>query len=219
MSKARFEYEARCPLRHLLRRALRSVDAARRVEDLAAVFISYPVGRGRSSLCGLPGSHLLDCDPRQHGARIDRLRHLGRARNDPRAWGREQQIFGRNHGRIARQSAESAQYLLVASGPALVRTQSECHSLRRSDGIVTFRYARHGRWPQANAQDIWPGRTQPWRQRIQAVLVRTAASESPVHRLWTQAGMGLCVAIAHHRRNALSEPWPWPGADDGTRLE
>jgi NitT/TauT family transport system substrate-binding protein len=55
--------------------------------------------------------------------------------------------------------------------------------------------------------------------QLTSFLKKDLARESAVHRLRTEAGQGLCLALADHRRDALSESRTWPGPNDGTRLE
>src|SRR5262249_32564331 len=90
-------------------------------------------------------------------------------------------------------------------------------SFRCADGIVVVRYDRYGRWPQADAEDLWHGRTQPWRTWLAFVLVSAVARKLTVRCVWIEAGIRIRLALADSGGNDLPEPWPRSIADDGTR--
>src|SRR5271163_407767 len=81
-SRESHAYETRCPVRHFLWRDAGALDTAGQAEDMAALFISDPVGRRRSVVRRVQGPDVLDRDSRQHGARPDWLQHLGGAGHD-----------------------------------------------------------------------------------------------------------------------------------------
>src|SRR5215469_18362907 len=165
------KHETRRSLHHFLRSAVWVVDTSRKVEDMASIPVSYPVGCGGIALRRISGPHLLDRNSRQHAARFDRLRYLGSTRDDPRPWGGQQQIPRRNDGGPAGEPAKSAEHLLVAACAALVWPESECDSVRGHHGIAALRHSRDGRWPQTDAEDFRPSWTQSRSERIQVVLV------------------------------------------------
>src|SRR3974377_928627 len=89
ISNRELRHETGRLLNHLLRCAVRNLDAACKAEDMASVFIPDPVGRWGVAVLRISGSHVLDRDSRKHAAGAHWLRHFRCAWHDPRAWHRE----------------------------------------------------------------------------------------------------------------------------------
>src|SRR5215471_9975624 len=99
--------------------------------------------------------HVLARYCRKHEASLGRLRHFGGARDDPGTGHFKQQVPRRDDGRVTRQLAESSEHMLVAAGLALVRVEPKSDSVCRHHGIAALADPGHGRWPQADAKDLW----------------------------------------------------------------
>ncbi len=119
----------------------------------------------------------------------------------------QQQVPGRDRGWIAGQPAEPAEHLLASASSAVVWAHRESDPVCCRHGLAVVGDDRDGNRPPADAEDLRHGGTQLGRQRFQAVLVRAASSESSVHSVGPQAGMGVRVALADLRRNDFRQPW------------
>src|SRR5207244_10739280 len=129
------------------------------------------------------------------------------------------QVPGTGCGLSLCQPAKFAEYLLVAPRGALVRTDRESHPLCGGNGLAAVGHHRHGNRTAADAEDLWNGGKEFGCARLPIVLVCLASREPAVHRFWTEAGMGICLALADFRRNDFRKPGIGPDADDGTRPE
>ena len=90
------------------------------------------------------------------------------------------------------------------------------------DAVLDVYRSKSDPSPQAlllDAVKVAHGWSQPRCQRVQVVLARVAASKLTVHRFRTEAGLGVCVALADTGRDDLFEFGPWAVADDGPRSE
>ena len=96
------------------------------------VSVSATVGRRPRIVGRLRRPQLLDRHCGNHEAHADRLQLVGRARNDFGTGCFEQQISGRDIGRVAGEPAVAAEYLLDSAGRALVRPDGEGNSVCRA---------------------------------------------------------------------------------------
>src|ERR1700694_1709167 len=95
----------------------------------------------------------------------------------------------------------------------------ESHSLRGSHGVALVRHYRHGDRTSTDAEDLWHGGKEFGCARLPIVLARLVAGEPAIHRFRTEAGMGICLAVANFRRDDFCKLGIGPDADDGTRPE
>src|SRR4051794_32279826 len=109
--------------------------------------------------------------------------------------------------------------MLVALGAVVVRTEPERNTVRRDYGVAALRDHGNGRRTQANAEDLWHGGTKSRSSRLPLVLARSVARQPSVYRVGIEAGMGIRLALAHHRRNVVHELGIGPDSHDGSRSE
>src|SRR5208282_4464170 len=129
------------------------------------------------------------------------------------------QIPGRNPGWPAGEFAISTEHLLDSARRSLVWVDGKSHPVCRADGLAALGDHRHGRWPQADAQDLRPGRAQSGSKRLPTLLVGALAGELAIYRERDEARVGVRMALADSSRNDFSQSRAGPIADDGSRPE